>query len=235
MEDTQMMTGLSPEIMEMLNAPLDPSVIQVNDFNNKKPDFEYIDRDTVIAQANRIFGFDGWGYRVVGPVTFTRTPDVMRQNRTTGKMEKVGQGFYMALVSVAVRGVGTRDHVGTWNIANENPDSHDTAAAGAVTKALKRALRTFGPQFGLELRSTTGGRSGHGTGARADATPIKKGGARIAKEWADAREIKVPELCQLMNINSLGDREISQFMESRSLDDPEKLPDVLDQLAAKAA
>ena len=72
MEDTQMTAGLSPEIMEMLNAPLDPSVIQVNDFNNKKPDFEYLDRDTVIAQANRIFGFDGWGYRVVGPVTFTR-------------------------------------------------------------------------------------------------------------------------------------------------------------------
>ena len=43
----------------MLEAPIDPSVVQYNDFNPKKPDFEYLDRDTVISAANRIFGYDG--------------------------------------------------------------------------------------------------------------------------------------------------------------------------------
>ena len=34
---------------------------------------------------------------------------------------------------------------------HDTPDAHDMAIKGAVTDALKRALRTFGPQFGNGL------------------------------------------------------------------------------------
>ena len=59
MADDDQISRLSAQTIEMLEAPIDPSVVQYNDFNPKKPDFEYLDRDTVISAANRIFGYDG--------------------------------------------------------------------------------------------------------------------------------------------------------------------------------
>ena len=141
MADDDQISRLSAQTIEMLEAPIDPDLVQFNDFNPKKPDFEYLDRDTVISAANRIFGYDGWEYRIVGDVAFTETaPSVDRDGKP------IRQGFYKSIVSVYIKGVGTRDGVGAWRISVDTPDSHDTAAAGAVTRALKRAFMTFGQQ-----------------------------------------------------------------------------------------
>ncbi len=221
---------LGDDIIKMLEEPIDPGVVQYNDFNAKKPDFEYIDREVVIKNANRIFGYDGWSYRIVGDVPFIETPSRKRDG------QDIRQGFYKAIVSLHVDGVGPRDGVGTWEIASDMPSSHDTAAAAAVTRAFKRAFSTFGPQFGLELKSESGKRaSGRGRSPRnADAAaPRRMGAARVVKEWIDADEsMTIPAACSLMGINALGDREVTQFMSSNGITEPEQIPAALNKLKA---
>ena len=204
----------------------------------KKPDFEYLDRDALINNANRIFGYDGWEYRIVGDVAFTETaPSADRDGKP------IRQGFYKSIVSVYIKGVGTRDGVGAWRISVDTPDSHDTAAAGAVTRALKRAFMTFGQQFGLELRSQSGrraasrGRPPSGASTQSAASPRRVGAARVVKEWVDANEnMTIPAVCALMGISSLGDREVGRFMSDNGIADPERVPAELDRLSsAKAA
>ena len=228
-------SGLTAEVIEALNAPISPDLVKFNDFNKRQPDYEYVDRQTIIAQANRIFEFDGWSYRIVGDVRFTETPPRKKND------QEIRQGFYMAVVSLNVRGVGSRDGVGTWNIADDSPKSHDTAAAGAVTKALKRAFATFGPQFGGELRSKSGKRgrtrppgSSHSPGGTSEINIVRRiGGARTVKEWIDRNpDMTVPKACEIMGIASLSDRDVDGFMSRRGISDTDLLPENLDELAA---
>ena len=128
--------GLSAEVKARLDEPMDPGLVNYNDFNSRKPEFEYIKYETLVRQANKIFGYDGWGYEIVGGVDL----------HTSGNKQ-----YYKTMVRVTVIGAPSRMGVGSWPVASENPSSHDTAMAGAVTLALKRALRPFGPQFGLGL------------------------------------------------------------------------------------
>ena len=235
METSGHSDGLSPRALDMLEEPIDPDLVRHNDFNAKKPDFEYIDREAAISNANRIFGYDGWSYRIVGDVNFTETPSRKRDG------QEVRQGFYKAIISLSVRGVGARDGVGTWEIASDMPSSHDTAAAAAVTRALKRALSTFGPQFGLELRSESGRRSGaRARPARSSAgrtTPTARvgGAARSVKAWADSAGVSVPVVCALMGISALSDSEVGEFMAGRGIERPERIPAALDRLRAAGA
>ena len=234
MNHTEHAGGLSARVIEMLEAPINPDLVRRNDFNPKKPDFEYIDRETVIRNANIIFGHAGWSYRIVGGVAFTETPPALRDGR------EVRRGFYKAIVSLSVKGIGTRDGVGCWEIATDTPGAHDTAAAASVTRALKRAFSTFGPQFGLDLRSGSGGSVGKSKGSadgengrRPPLRSGKIGGARVVKRWADSRGgMTVPAVCSLMGIDTLGDREVGRFMSEMGMDVPEQIPDELDRLVA---
>ena len=97
----------------------------------------------MIAQANRIFGYGGWGYELVGDVTLRRIETV---NPQTGEV-KVEQG-YSAPVRVSVAGALPRADIGVHPVAEDTFDGHDTAIKGAVTDGLKRAFRSFGVQFG---------------------------------------------------------------------------------------
>ena len=138
--------GLKKEQIDRLKTPLDPSLVQVNTFDRSKPDFEYLTHDDVIKQANEIFGYDNWGYTVIGDVSLYTT--------------SAGEPFYRALVEVTVMGVPPRQGVGIWAVqrnkdtGRESVAAHATAAAGAVTSGLKRAFRNFGSQFGLDLSSS---------------------------------------------------------------------------------
>ena len=148
-EAIEYVEGLSPEVKARLDQPLDHRLVNINDFNSKKPEFEYLKHDAIIRQMNGIFGYDGWGYEIVDGVNLN----------TSGNKQ-----FYRTMVRVTVVGVPSRMGVGSWPVAAENPASHDTAMAGAVTLALKRALKPFGVQFGLGLkvngRFGTSGRDG---------------------------------------------------------------------------
>ena len=139
-EAIEYVDGLPQEVKDRLREPLDSRLVRFNDFDEKKPEFEFLGHETVVRQANEIFGYDGWGYEIVGGV------DLEASGASGGKR------FYRTMVRVTVIGAPPRMAAGSWPVNNDSPAGHDTAMAGAVTKALKRALSNFGDQFGLGLR-----------------------------------------------------------------------------------
>ena len=134
--------GLSPAVSQALGQPIDPAIVSQRKGRGGRS-FDYLEGHIVIAQANAIFGYGGWGYELVGDVTLRRIETV---NPQTGEV-KVEQG-YSAPVRVSVAGALPRTDVGVHPVAEETFDGHDTAIKGAVTDGLKRAFRSFGVQFG---------------------------------------------------------------------------------------
>jgi DNA recombination protein Rad52 len=108
--------------------------------------FRYIDGTTAINQANRIFGYDGWGTELVGDVAFRS----LRLVDPDTEMP-LAVGMYSAVVRVTVRGCAPRSDAGCGFVEADTPEAHEAAYKGAVTDALKRALRFFGDQFGNGL------------------------------------------------------------------------------------
>jgi DNA recombination protein Rad52 len=137
--------GLPSRVAEQLSKPLDPSLIAARKGRAGRT-FPYLEGHAAIAQANRVFGFGGWGYEIVGEVVCHEVrvgPD---------KYSPV----YFATVRVQVPGVPSRTDVGCQAVAEDTAEGHDTAYKGAVTDALKRALRSFGDQFGNALYGDNG-------------------------------------------------------------------------------
>ena len=134
--------GLPPVVTHALGKPIEPSLVSQRKGRGGKS-FDYLEGHVVIAQANRIFGYGGWGYELVGDVTLRRVETVDSQ---TGEV-KVSLG-YSAPVQVTVAGALPRTDVGVHPVTEDNFDGHDTAMKGAVTDGMKRAFRSFGVQFG---------------------------------------------------------------------------------------
>ena len=134
--------GLSPAVSQALGQPLDPALVSQRKGRGGKS-YDYLEGHLVIDQANRIFGFGGWGYELVGDVTLRQVETVDTQ---TGEV-KVSLG-YSAPVRVTVAGALPRTDIGVHPVAEETFDGHDTAIKAAVTDGLKRAFRSFGVQFG---------------------------------------------------------------------------------------
>lgn len=104
----------------------------------------YVEGWHTIAEANRIFGFDGWDRRTLSTVCIW-----------SGM--KAGQhcAAYTASVRVSVRAgdaIVVREGSGTGEAtAPTIGQAHELALKGAETDATKRALATFGNPFGLAL------------------------------------------------------------------------------------
>ena len=137
--------GLPPAVVSALEQPLDPALVSRRDGRGNRQ-FEYIEGHTVIDQANRIFGYGGWGYELVGDVSLRRIEKV---DVRTGEV-KVNYA-YSAPVRVMVNGAPPRSDIGFHVVTEDTPEGHETAAKGAVTDGLKRALRSFGDRFGNGL------------------------------------------------------------------------------------
>jgi len=106
---------------------------------------DYLPGWFVIDQANRIFGHDRWSYLV-------KSLDLVGQDEAGEKVS------YLARVRVVVvdengTQITTREDVGMGDQKNTRRllDAHGNAAKAAVTDAMKRALRSFGNQFGNPL------------------------------------------------------------------------------------
>ena len=127
-----------------LSRKLDPS--HVKPPSKFGPKGDYIEGWHAIAEANRIFGFDGWSY------TLMECRCVSERDRPIGREAKPGFGVsYTATVRVMVDGM-TREDVGAGHGYDVDCGAaHESAIKEAVTDALKRALRTFGNPFGLAL------------------------------------------------------------------------------------
>ena len=137
--------GLSPAVVNALEQPLDPALVSRRDGRGNRQ-YDYIEGHTVIDQANRIFGYGGWGYELVGDVSLRRMEKV---DVRTGEV-KVSYA-YSAPVRVSVNGAPSRTDIGFHIVTEDTPEGHETACKGAVTDGLKRALRSFGDRFGNGL------------------------------------------------------------------------------------
>lgn len=125
-----------------LTKPLDPK--NVKPPKKFGPKGDYIEGWHAIAEANRIFGFDGWSYTI----------ELIRDDVSIGK-DRDGndqwQAAYTCLCTVTAGGA-TRQDVGFGSgFAKMVADAIEGATKEAVTDALKRCLRTFGHPFGLAL------------------------------------------------------------------------------------
>lgn len=118
----------------------------------------YLEGWHVIAEANRIFGFDGWDRETV------ETKCVWTKHN--------GSRFacaYITRIRITVKSQDTtivREGSGAGEAHEASPGlAHERAAKQAETDATKRALMTFGNAFGLSLYASgpeAGGKSGPG-------------------------------------------------------------------------
>ena len=150
--------GLAPAVAQQLDAPLDPSLVAQRK-GRAGHTFPYLPGRVAIQQANRLLGYGGWGYELVGAVT---PREITTRDAQTGAVEHATA--YTATVRLTVPGVPPRTDVGFQVVAEESAQGHETAYKGAVTDALKRALRTLGAQFGNDLAGD-GGNGAADTGA----------------------------------------------------------------------
>lgn len=173
-------------ISEELNKKLDAK--HVHPPQQYGPKGSYLEGWHVIAEANRIFGFDAWSYEVVEARCVSEAP------RKIGKQQKDGWGVtYTAKVRVVVQGIVREDFGAGHGYDVDAGLAHESAVKEAVTDALKRALRTFGNPFGLALYDKTRANVGEADGGQSEApkpvsaAEMKRGLATIDQELLDCR------------------------------------------------
>lgn len=145
----------SAEQIAFLSAPLDRAKVQTRSQAGRS--LAYLEGWQAIAEANRIFGFDGWQRETIAAQC------VSERERTLGSSNRSGWGVtYTARVRITV-GVVIREGSGAGHgIDADLGQAHESALKEAETDAMKRALMTFGNPFGLALydkqqREVTGG------------------------------------------------------------------------------
>jgi DNA recombination protein Rad52 len=157
--------GFSPEQLAALSAPLDRANVRQREQGRSR--VSYLEGWQVIAEANRIFGFDGWQRQTIA------VRCVAQAERPIGRDQKPGWGVtYTARVRVTVTAGGRPPLIREGSGAGHGIDvdlgqAHESAIKEAETDAMKRALMTFGNPFGLALYdkqqrqvSTAGGQGG---------------------------------------------------------------------------
>lgn len=143
--------SFSAKQMEQLRAELNGARIKTRKIDGR--DEKYLEAWDVIRQANDVFGPDGWSSFIEACELVPGTPLKLEKKDQNGKPYEVWYTAYRAQVRViAVAGPEHADTaVGDSYVKIANPPDHDLAAKSAVSQATKRALRKFGPTFGLFL------------------------------------------------------------------------------------
>jgi DNA repair and recombination protein RAD52 len=131
--------------LKILNQELNQNRIKTRDKGNIT--LSYIEGFDVIETANKVFGFGNWDYAI------SKLEQVSQeQNQNQNNIV-----CYKAIVQIQVHSENhleavKREDVGFGTgVAKTLADAHEGAAKEAVTDALKRALRSFGNQFGNSL------------------------------------------------------------------------------------
>ena len=133
---------LSDTQVRQLRAKLDAKHVKTRNANGT--DLHYVEGWHVIAEANRIFGYDAWDRRTLASHCVWSGPSGAYHGAA-----------YTAKVRVSVRAGDitiVREGSGTGEGRASTPgQAHELALKGAETDATKRALATFGNPFGLAL------------------------------------------------------------------------------------
>lgn len=140
--------SFTPEQNAALSAPLDRSVVAEREQGGKK--LSYIEAWHAIAEANRIFGFDGWNRETVDLRQLGAPREV------SGKM-RVGYSAKVRITVLTPTGsLIVREGCGFGSgIDRDEDQAHESALKEAESDAMKRALMTFGNPFGLALYDKT--------------------------------------------------------------------------------
>ena len=103
----------------------------------------YIEGWIAIRQANRIYGYDGWSFRLVQPPKLMDVAD-KRQFWCVGEITREFEGQIVRHQDIGIAEIqGKTD--------NLKVNAVDMAMKGCVTDAMKRCLRAGGAQFGNDL------------------------------------------------------------------------------------
>jgi DNA recombination protein Rad52 len=134
--------GFTAEQCRALTAKLDGRAVRERTQGGQT--LHYIEGWYAMAEANRVFGFEGWDRETV---SLRCVWDGLRHGRSACA--------YIAQVRIRVRAgeiLVCRDGHGTGIGSGATPgEAHETAVKEAETDATKRALVTFGNLFGLCL------------------------------------------------------------------------------------
>ena len=126
--------SFSTEQAEALIQPLDRKHVKSRSGGGNRQ-LSYIEGWHAIAEANRIFGFGGW------------TSETLHMECVC--ME--GTISYIAKVRVTIGSISREGWGAGHGRGGSVGDKHESAVKEAETDARKRALMTFGNQFGLAL------------------------------------------------------------------------------------
>src|SRR6478609_2365338 len=134
--------ALTQNQVRLLRAKLEPKHVKTRKANGA--DLNYVQGWHVIAEANRIFGYDAWDRRTLDSHCVW-----------SGVSGSAHGAAYTTRVRVSVRAgdiIIVREGSGTGEGKAPTPgQAHELALKGAETDATKRALATFGNPFGLAL------------------------------------------------------------------------------------
>lgn len=185
-----------------LAKPLDPK--NVKPPKKFGPKGDYIEGWLAIAEANRIFGFDGWSYTI----------DLIKDDVSLGE-DRDGnaqwQAAYSCICTVEAGGVKRQDVGFGSGFAKMIGDAIEGATKEASTDSLKRCLRTFGHPFGLALYDK------ERTHVQSPADPVID-----YAQWAELTTLfeqtsaDVREFCKFYNITAITDLPAAAFKQARN-------------------
>ena len=134
--------ALTDPQVRQLRAKLDARHVKTRKANGT--DLHYVEGWHVIAEANRIFGYDAWDRRTLATNCVWSGAD--SQHYAAAYTAKVRVSVRAGEVTIVREGSGTGEAK-----ALTPGQAHELALKGAETDATKRALATFGNPFGLAL------------------------------------------------------------------------------------
>jgi len=144
----------------LLSQPINPKFVKTRKGQGNR-DLAYLESWVLMSNANRIFGPDGWS---------SETIELREVNANKGIA-------YIARVRVTAGGV-VRDGVG-----GHAGFDHENTAKSAESDARKRALSSFGDQFGLSLYDGEQGQS---------STALLKQSSNIPTQQSEKEPIQFP-------------------------------------------
>lgn len=180
-------------VIDALKAPLDRAHVAQREKGGQK--LSYVEGWHVIAEANRIFGFDGWTRELI---------DLTENTQPTTNAKGNAVVSFRAKVRITVGGV-VREGTGFGSgIAKDIHDAYESAIKEAETDAMKRAFMTFGNPFGLALYDKTQANVADGPSPILEALLINM----PANSLADAKAWKEKQKAE---IEGLSDADFSTF------------------------
>ena len=132
----------SGEQVRQLKAKLDGKYVKTRHANGSA--LHYVEGWHVIAEANRIFGFDAWDRRTLSSTCIHSQRN--GQHHFAAYVAKVRVSVRAGKITIVREGSGMGE-----GVAPTPGKAHELALKGAETDATKRALATFGNPFGLAL------------------------------------------------------------------------------------